>query len=308
MKIISIDVGIKNLSYCILDVSTPECISIIKWEIVNLITTQPTTTCTQYDSKTLKKTKKPNSSQKSMDSFMPTAPPLPTLGQIACKYIAKFTKYDNAYCARHAKKSGFITPTKETKRTFINKQRVGSLHDLTEKYNIDMSGCKKSGKPTRQEMVDALLAFFSEKCLDPVTPISANTVSLVTISQNLVSHFDKICSGECGYEHIHSVIIENQLANRMQTIQGMIAQLFAIKNASINVEFISPANKLKGCNSGTTTYEERKKQSIEICLETLCSSAKFEGWEKYVKDHKKKDDLADAFLQGMWYISQQTLV
>ena len=27
-------------------------------------------------------------------------------------------------------------------------------------------------------------------------------------------------------------------------------------------------------------------------------------WEEHFNKHKKKDDLADSFLQGLWYIKQ----
>jgi hypothetical protein len=50
------------------------------------------------------------------------------------------------------------------------------------------------------------------------------------------------------------------IANRMKTLQGMIAQYFIMNNV-INIEFISACNKLKDFNTNkNTTYSERKKK------------------------------------------------
>ena len=31
------------------------------------------------------------------------------------------------------------------------------------------------------------------------------------------------------------------------------------------------------------------------------------NWKSHFEDHKKKDDLADSFLQGIWYIENNIL-
>jgi len=32
------------------------------------------------------------------------------------------------------------------------------------------------------------------------------------------------------------------------------------------------------------------------------------NWYEYLKKHKKKDDLADCFLQGIWYFKKYNLI
>jgi len=98
-------------------------------------------------------------------------------------------------------------------------------------------------------------------------------------------------------------MIENQIspiANRMKTIQGMIAQYFIMRNEDINIDFVSASNKLKKFinNNEKTTYNERKKLSIVKCLELLQTRTEFNEWVDFFGHHKKKDDLADSFLQG----------
>ena len=124
-------------------------------------------------------------------------------------------------------------------------------------------------------------------------------------------------------EHISTidiVIIENQIspiANRMKTIQGMIAQYF-IMRGNPHIAFISSANKLKMFTKPTnvpidvpaddiksnskTSYNERKKAGVEIVKELLSKNNAI--WLPFFLAHKKKDDLADAFLQGAWFLNK----
>jgi hypothetical protein len=104
---------------------------------------------------------------------------------------------------------------------------------------------------------------------------------------------------------VDRVIIENQigpLALRMKTLQGMIMQHFIEKECPI-IEEISAANKLKDyLVKKKTKYNERKKLSIKITQEILKENNNLDVWIPIFLEHKKKDDLADSFLQGIWYI------
>lgn len=286
MKIISIDVGIKNLSYCLFEVDDDKNSNILKWEIVDLSSQSAPKKCTEINKPKIIKSK----SKKT--SLMNNSTP--------CKSLAKYTKNDKYFCMKHAKQSEYILPSTQTKQSFINKQKVAELMLLVEKHGIKLSeASKQNGKHTRSELISSISSFLLEKCLCFVDKQNANDVDLINVAKNIVYKFDNIYD----YLELDAVIIENQLANRMQTIQGMLAQLFVVKNSNIIVEFISPANKLKGENC--STYSQRKKQAVQLCLSTITSNPNLNKWEEYFKEHKKKDDLADSFLQGMWYISQK---
>lgn len=104
---------------------------------------------------------------------------------------------------------------------------------------------------------------------------------------------------------IDIILIENQigpLANRMKTLQGMIIQYWIMKNVT-NINCISSSNKLKLFIKGKTSYKERKAKSIEITKIIL-----MQEWLDHFNSHKKKDDLADTFLQGIWYFYQNKLI
>ena len=136
-------------------------------------------------------------------------------------------------------------------------------------------------------------------------------MTLVQMGITLVKEFDKILD----IEHIDHIVIENQIspiANRMKTLQGMIAQYFIMRNKCA-ISFISSANKLKvfskvdnnvSISSGSSSYGERKKEGVKIVKELLENNDLNKEWLELFLNHKKKDDLADAFLQGAWFLNK----
>ena len=91
-------------------------------------------------------------------------------------------------------------------------------------------------------------------------------------------------------------IIENQIgpnAIRMKGLQGMITMFFISKK--VPVVYWNAANKLKYFIKEKTSYAERKKYSILITRQIVeqCYNDQID----YFNSHKKKDDLADCFLQ-----------
>ena len=78
--------------------------------------------------------------------------------------------------------------------------------------------------------------------------------------------------------------------------------LISLKNIS-NIHYISSANKLKKfIGPEKTTYSQRKKKSIEITEGLLKKNSNFQQYIPFYKQNKKKDDLADCFLQGLYFI------
>ena len=272
MKILSIDVGIKNLAFCLFEKSeNSDYFKITKWDTVN-ISEQETHNCIAVDK-----------------------------NGVICNKPSKFTKGENqCFCLKHAKKSNYNVPTPDLKSSFINKQKIQKLYEIANKYNIVYD------KKTKKADIIALINDYSLKnYLQEVQTKKAADVNLYNIGINIKTHFDKLFSQEVCIDY---VIIENQigpLAIRMKTIQGMLVQYFVMCPVEVkHVEFISASNKLKGCDiKDKSKYSDRKKLGIAKCLETISANSNFSNNLDYFNAHKKKDDLADSFLQGLWFLS-----
>ena len=128
-------------------------------------------------------------------------------------------------------------------------------------------------------------------------------MSLVDVGIAIREHLDK-----APFLSADKVLIENQIspiANRMKTIQGMIAQFFIMKSVE-DIEFVSAANKLKAFTNGVkTSYKERKALGIQTTFSVISEQSHLSSWIEHFNKHSKKDDLADSFLQGLWYITKQ---
>jgi hypothetical protein len=151
--------------------------------------------------------------------------------------------------------------------------------------------------------------------------VYAHDLDLITYGRNLMKHLDAILYpvASSASNVIDMMIVENQistLASRMKTLQGMITQYFIMKQVP-QIEFISASCKLKlftdsqmsyddEMNIDASTYADRKKSGIVVCRSLGEISRKhqsdFAKWMACFENHKKKDDLADCFLQGLWRV------
>ena len=169
----------------------------------------------------------------------------------------------------------------------------------------------------KEEVLNMVMTFMEAKMLNSVTGAKANDMDLIQIGIAMRKAFDQELK-----DHLSTlthIVIENQIspiANRMKTLQGMIAQYF-IMHDKTKIVFVSAANKLKGhdvldqiastdiiaSKLDKNTYADRKKTGIKVTLTLL--NEKHLKWLHHFNTHKKKDDLADAFLQGNWFLNSK---
>lgn len=268
MKILSIDVGIKNLAFCILE-RINDSYKIIEWDVINLCKKQIM----------LCKEKKKN-------------------GDI-CLSKAKFKKNGKYYCKTHAKKTDYLIPTNKyiMFKKKINKHKIKTLQNFCNENNIDI--VLKEKKSSLKEKIEK---FFCEKSLDTVGTFNTNKMNMIECGISLKECLDETLVKK----DIDLVLIENQigpLALRMKMLQGMITQYF-IQNNINNILFVNASNKLKDfLGNKKTSYSERKKLGIVKTREILETSFENKNWITHFSKHSKKDDLADSFLQVLWYIN-----
>ena len=277
MIILSFDVGIKNLAYCLLsianannaDTDSKHFIEIVKWNIIDLSCTH----VEDVDTETVVKISKQC---------------------CKCKKAATYCTHSNTmlpedvkrYCKKHAEETQL------------------PMHPKLLKSN------SKSGHAS----YIVPLAMINKK-------VSCNKINIVDLGKNIKCHLDVIFA-----EHmnkIDAVLIENQIGNlagRMNVLQGMISQYFIMRNIT-SIEFISATNKLKlfktvinkksedtsGGNldnvleSEKKLYKMRKDAGKIVCRSLLLFYPNLNEWITKYDKHKKRDDLADCFLQGYYY-------
>ena len=87
-------------------------------------------------------------------------------------------------------------------------------------------------------------------------------------------------------------------ATKMKSIQSIITMYFIMRSIN-NIIYISPKNKLKDFLVPQGSYKDRKKSAILITKELI---AKDGPSSLFFESHQKKDDLADSYLQALWFI------
>ena len=155
-------------------------------------------------------------------------------------------------------------------------------------------------------MINTIIEEVNVKYLENLSKSNCNAASfhMVELGINMKKKFN-----EClDYKFIDKVVIENQIgpiALRMKSLQGMIMQHF-IENDVTNISEVSSSNKLKEyLNGKKTKYSERKKISIQVTRDLITKNKELNIWLDEFNKSKKKDDLADCYLQGLWYIKNK---
>lgn len=363
MRIISFDVGMKNLAYCLFQVpdtvvatatatATPAPpseliheIKIERWDVIDLRFPPPLP---------------------GTQSLEPM-PPAPKRTCINDGKLAKWmyipgtpTGMPFVYCSKCSEKSKYKTPCREIlpikrKPEILMKKKLGELMDIKAILSTPAPAsahAPENLKLRKSDLIQEITMTLSRDYLEPfeeskyssyvagtpppekpkkVNYTYAHDLDLITYGRNMMEHLDAILyassSPSSPHHTIDMMIIENQistLASRMKTLQGMITQYFIMKHIEI-IEFISASCKLKlftdvsldvttatatAADAGVmtcvdaSTYADRKKSGIVVCRSLGELSRKrnsdYAKWMPVFENHKKKDDLADCFLQGLW--------
>ena len=243
IKVLSFDVGIKNLAYCILSYENSK-FKIYEWGIINLT-----------------------------------------------EDIVESNNNSNV-------DSNFILNYK--------KMKIGDLKSYMQKYGLDIKGVKK-------DLIERSEIYLKSKKLLKLKV--CKNMKLCDIGKILYQNLDKYPN----FNNVDYILIENQpvLKNpTMKSIQIMIFSYFLINNfvskednIISDILLISAKNKLKVYDGPDisdqykikNSYALTKKLAIKYC-EYMIKHDKEKS--DFFSNHSKKDDLADSFLQGAYYLKK----
>ncbi len=284
MYLISFDVGIKNMAYCIFYFNGNELI-VQDWNIINMLENTKSQDLCSFEIKSKKLAK-------------------------ICGKKAKYKKEDQCFCETHAKmavkQNGWFFPDDQYKLSKLSKLSKDGLFDLGQPLNIF-----SKIPQTKKEGIQTFLEQCSSRSLVKIKKVktkTANDVDLITVGKLLKIGLDKVS----GIKNITHVAIENQIskiASRMKTVQGMLSQYFIMQDKCPNIEYVSSMNKLKDLvsNDEENSYKKHKTDSVEICKQIIGQNPTLGNFDELLTV-KKKDDLADAFLQGIWYLKRANII
>lgn len=287
MKVLSWDVGIINLAYCLIDYQDDKW-NIIDWGIINL-TNRESLKCSNCG-----------------------------------KNASCYNDINNNiiyYCKKHLPKD--IQPPEFDKVFSINHNNICC-------WKTDKNCCDKKSKycyQTNQYYCNTHSKSIFKKITDQykIKPLKKKSVGDLPIEKLKMKLIEEL-ENRKDFLQADIILIENQPSMKnpkMKAISSTIFDYFLIRGifdkettgSKINlVKFMSPSNKLKLADEGDSkklvklkgddakTYKLTKSLGIKYCRELIEATQ----WKDKFEEHKKKDDLADSFLQGMYYFNQMT--
>ena len=265
---VSIDVGIKHLAVCVLGAEE----SILQWDVLNLLQQQ-----------------QQGQQQQEVEKI--------------CGFCKRKARYWNSsdhgrlYCLAHAKAAVARNECIWLSKWGPKKQDV---IDACPAWLQEVVVVTRTNKQTKEQWVETMTLH----SLQPVKMPSkkkASEVSLIEIGRAMVARMDALLlSGR-----VDVVLIENQIspiANRMKTLQGMLTAYFLLRYPAASIHYVSSSNKLRGLGKekqeeDVDNYANHKKSAVTLCRGELQGA-----WLAWFEGHKKKDDLADCYLQGVVWL------
>jgi hypothetical protein len=252
MKLISIDIGLRNLAVCVLEGTSRTDMCISYWDVIDVIGEK--------------------------NGHVRTS----------CYKCSKPAMWVQAgagtqACSRHRPKN--LTMTKAA----LGKKTIPELQEMAKTYGL-------SGKTTKKDLVPAIWAEMNKagwsKFKGNARAQGGGVLDLVT---DIIASLDRRGTE---WEGADLVVCENQMDRRMFAVQAMIHMYFACRGfRTKGVSAIHKLDNVTMAGDATGTYRGRKKTGIVHC-ESLCPPANL----TFFRSHKKKDDLADSFLQGLYFL------
>ena len=304
MKIISWDVGVIHLAYCVLDhniVDGKTKVNILAWDEINLIEDERVKlSCCGVQ-------KGDKVCGKNARFYLKT--PTETFG----------------YCKTHLEQHKEKWRVSKTKKLFSEcdngcectyKKKDGTLCGKSAKIGCKLNDdtfCTAHGKSALNNRIKEFSPALIKNLVVKKFPTAQLQLNLINKLDSLSKKFAKL--------GIEEVVIENQPSvknPKMKSIANTLFDHFIIRgyidhvnNLDIKlVRFMCPSNKLKVNNNNTIEVFKNNGDSKQKYKLTKALGIKYtkqllnknQNWLDHLESYKKKDDLCDAYLQGRYYL------
>ena len=294
MIIISWDVGIHNLAYCVME-KQPASVNIIDWGVIDIAKTPAHEICGCNMKSGKKCTKKATH----------------VLCTPKCSYY---------YCRVHLNNAELPWCQNDTEMMFFSalanskceyRKRDATLCNRAAKYHNQINLCTSH----YQAQLKQDIAKYS-----PMLITKPKQLPTDVLQYNMIEILDGMAGTFAGYGIQHCVI-ENQPSQKnpkMKSIANTLFDYFVIRGKidhrdGLNiatVRYMNACNKLKLNNDNTVAvmqqsrddahkYKLTKELGITYTSKMIAHDKK---WLDYLQTHAKKDDLCDAYLQGRYYL------
>ena len=161
MKVLSIDVGIKNLAFCLFEKPTgSDSYQVTQWDIVN-VSERDIVICGFSDKQ-----------------------------KVECDKPAKFQKNGQCFCLKHSKKQQYKVPTSDLKS--ISKRKIQQLKDLADKHDIAYDTCAK-----KADLVNLINDHVENNCFHASSSISVtNSPNIMHVAPQMFCDWKAKCGAE----------------------------------------------------------------------------------------------------------------
>ena len=295
MRVLSWDVGIKNLAYCLID---NENNKIEDWGVINLLEDE-NRVCHGFIN------------SENNNSVCIKKPQYEFINGNSC--------YN--FCLLHKNQFMKIEKNIVNINTIKTDEKCEVL--LSNKKNCTKKACVKIEEGNSTKLCCSFhLKHFDKKnnILRKINKTNVNKTKIEDVKLNLINALDKK-----NFQDIDYVLIENQpsLKNpKMKSIAETLYSWFLIRgivdkkvNNLKDIFYLSPSNKLKiddvdlnkeidKLNDTSKKYKFTKQSSVTH-TKNLISDEFNNDWVSFLESSSKKDDLCDSFLQGIYFIKNE---
>jgi len=281
MIILSFDVGIKNLAYCLLSINEikntntnedngKHFIEIVKWNIIDLSCDHVEEAKTESVEKILKQCSK-------------------------CKKSATYCTHSNTmlpedvvkFCKKHAEEAQLPMHPKLLKSNSKNGHTpyIVPLSIINKKVSCNKINIVNLGKNIKHHL-DIIFAEHMDK-IDAILIENqiGNLAGRMNVLQGMISQYF-IMRNITNIEFISAT-------NKLKLFKSIINKKTSISEEGSNLDNVIESEK--------KLYKMRKDAGKMVCRSLLSFYPKLNVWVTTYDKHKKNDDLADCFLQGYYY-------